>query len=191
MENGAFGGTDGGIFKSTDGGTTWKQLTAGLPAVIAGQPRRCPPAIRRSFTPWPRQPRRLRRQPPGGRTRRTRRRAAPSDFYKSVDGGEHWVLATGPNAGSGTRPIPRPLVRIGGGDLPTITVDPKNDNVVYSCSTVFWRTEDGGLTWSAVRGAPGGDDYQKSWINPNQPEYPARGQRPGRRGLRQSRRIVE
>ncbi len=37
---------------------------------------------------------------------------------------------------------------------------------MYSCSTVFWRTEDGGLTWSAVRGAPGGDDYQKSWVNP-------------------------
>ena len=51
--------------------------------------------------------------------------------------------------------------------MPTITVDPTNENVVYSCSTVFWRTEDGGLTWSAVRGAPGGDDYQKSWINPN------------------------
>ena len=33
-ENGAFGGTDGGIFKSTDGGTTWKQLTAGLPPII-------------------------------------------------------------------------------------------------------------------------------------------------------------
>jgi hypothetical protein len=32
---------------------------------------------------------------------------------------------------------------------------------------VFWRTEDGGVTWSAVRGAPGGDDYQKSWINPD------------------------
>jgi hypothetical protein len=31
---------------------------------------------------------------------------------------------------------------------------------------VFWRTEDGGQTWSAVRGAPGGDDYQKVWVNP-------------------------
>ena len=38
-----------------------------------------------------------------------------------------------------------------------------------AASTVFWRTEDGGLTWSAVRGAPGGDDYQKTWINPNNP----------------------
>jgi hypothetical protein len=46
-------------------------------------------------------------------------------------------------------------------------VDPKNENVVYSASVVFWRTEDGGVTWSAVRGAPGGDDYQKVWINPN------------------------
>ena len=33
-ENCAFGGTDGGIFKSTDGGTTWKQLTGGLPPII-------------------------------------------------------------------------------------------------------------------------------------------------------------
>src|SRR2546423_11822969 len=34
FENGAFGGTDGGIFKSTDGGSTWKQLTGGLPSII-------------------------------------------------------------------------------------------------------------------------------------------------------------
>ena len=33
-ENGAFGGTDGGIFKSTDGGTTWKKLAGGLPPII-------------------------------------------------------------------------------------------------------------------------------------------------------------
>ena len=48
-------------------------------------------------------------------------------------------------------------------------MDSKNENVVYSASTVFWRTEDGGVTWSAVRGAPGGDDYQKAWVNPNNP----------------------
>jgi photosystem II stability/assembly factor-like uncharacterized protein len=81
-------------------------------------------------------------------------------LYKSTDGGEHWAVTR-------RSPDARPLARIGGGDLPTITVDPKNDNVVYSCSVVLWRTEDGGLTWSAVRGSPGGDDYQKAWINPN------------------------
>ena len=31
-ENGAWSGTDGGIFKSTDGGSTWHQLTEGCPA---------------------------------------------------------------------------------------------------------------------------------------------------------------
>ena len=34
----------------------------------------------------------------------------------------------------------------------------------------MWRSEDGGANWSAVRGAPGGDDYQKIWINPNDPK---------------------
>ena len=95
-------------------------------------------------------------------------------FFKTTDGGDHWFLATDDPrvAEKQSTRIPadqRPLGRIGGGDLPTVTVDPKNENVVYSCSTVFWRTEDGGLTWSAVRGAPGGDDYQKSWINPDNP----------------------
>ena len=98
--------------------------------------------------------------------------AAAIAFYKSTDAGENWFLATEDprviEVGSQRHPPDaRPLGRIGGGDLPTITVDPGNrPNVVYSCSTVFWRTDDGGQTWSAVRGAPGGDDYQKSWVNP-------------------------
>ena len=75
----------------------------------------------------------------GGRVR--------SGFYKCTDAGEHWALAMrGPEPGNGGMPTadPRPLVRIGGGDLPTIVVDPKDPNVVYSASTVMWRTEDGG-----------------------------------------------
>src|SRR6185312_15406245 len=89
-------------------------------------------------------------------------------FYKSTDAGAHWTLVDGP--GLTSRPTdPRPLVRIGGGDLPTIVVDPRDENVVYSSSTVLWRTDDGGVTWSAVRGSPGGDDYQRTWINPNNP----------------------
>ncbi len=177
FENGAFGGTDGGIFKSTDGGSSWKKLTGGLPQIIqanlaiaSGNSKTIyamiaaevpePPA---SETPGP-----------GGRAPRGGRGGNIS-FYKTTDGGEHWGLATEDTrvfeTGSTGRHPPdnRPLGRIGGGDLPTITVDPKNDRVVYSCSTVFWRTEDAGLTWSAVRGAPGGDDYQKSWINPENP----------------------
>ncbi len=47
------------------------------------------------------------------------------------------------------------------------------------------------LTWSAVRGAPGGDDYQKTWINPNNPDIILLVSRSGRRGLRESRRELE
>ena len=175
FENGAFGGTDGGIFKSTDGGTTWRKLTSGLPAVIQANLAIAPSnprtvyAMIASDNPAGDTP-----PAPGGRAARGGRGGNVS-FYKTTDGGEHWMLTTEDTrvfeTGSTGRHPPdnRPLGRIGGGDLPTITVDPKNEKVVYSCSTVFWRTEDGGLSWSAVRGAPGGDDYQKSWINPDNP----------------------
>ena len=178
-ENGSFGGTDGGIFKSTDGGSTWKQLTTGLPPVIQANLAISPSNPRILYAM-------VAGSPAGGGAGRGAAPAAPGrggrggrgggggniGFYKTTDGGDHWFLAADDprilETGSQRHPPDtRPLGRIGGGDLPTITVDPKNENVVYSCSTVFWRTEDGGLTWSAVRGAPGGDDYQKSWINPN------------------------
>ncbi len=186
FENGAFGGTDGGIYKSTDGGTTWKKLTGGLPPIIEANlaislsnPKTLYATIavgaaaggggrggrgggRGGETPAP--------APAAGRGGRGGGGAIA--FYKTIDAGEHWFLATDDPRVSETGsqrhpPDTRPLGRIGGGDLPTITIDPHDENVVYSCSTVFWRTEDGGLTWSAVRGAPGGDDYQKSWVNPN------------------------
>ncbi|HKB54354.1 MAG TPA: hypothetical protein VKD22_10160, partial [Ramlibacter sp.] len=158
-EGGAFGGGSGGIFKSTDGGTTWKQLTNGLPDVLEA-----------NLAIAPDNPRVLYAMVAAVGT--ASGSSGPIGFYKSTDGGEHWTLRTHgrgvPSDTTGTND-PRPLARIGGGDLPTITVDPKNDDVVYSASVVMWRTQDGGATWSAVRGAPGGDDYQKIWINPEWP----------------------
>jgi photosystem II stability/assembly factor-like uncharacterized protein len=162
IENGAFGGTDGGIFKSTDGGSTWKQLTAGLPPIIEANLAISPSNPKIIYATVAPGAAAGTAAPTGGRGGRGGG-GPPIGFYKSTDGGEHWTPAS-------RTPDNRPLARIGGGDLPTITVDPKNENVVYSCSTVFWRTEDGGATWSAVRGAPGGDDYQKSWINPENPD---------------------
>jgi photosystem II stability/assembly factor-like uncharacterized protein len=177
FENGAFGGTDGGIFKSTDGGSKWTKLAGGLPPIIQANLAIAPSnpkviyatvAAGGSATESPAP------AGPGGRAGRGGRGGNIS-FYKTTDGGDHWTLATDDprvyETGSTGRHAPdnRPLGRIGGGDLPTITVDPKNEKVIYSCSTVYWRTEDAGLTWSAVRGAPGGDDYQKSWVNPINP----------------------
>src|SRR5437870_324684 len=63
-----------------------------------------------------------------------------------------------------------PACGIGGGDLPVPAVDPKNRDVVIIASTVSWKSLDGGKTWTALRGAPGGDDYQRPWINPDNPD---------------------
>ena len=157
-EGGAFGGGSGGIFKSTDGGTTWTQLTEGLPSVLEANLAIAPsnPKVLYAMVAAVRAS--------GG--------SGPVGFYKSSDGGAHWSLRThtpaAPGDTAGTADA-RPLARIGGGDLPPITVDPKDENVVYSASVVMWRTEDGGTSWSAVRGSPGGDDYQRIWISPADP----------------------
>ncbi len=168
IEGLAFGGTSTGIFKSTDGGDSWKPISDGLPNVIQA-----------NIAVAPSNPKLLYAMIAGTPKEATGAAARPSTtgtvgFYKSTDAGEHWHLAfndpAGPSGIKPNAPDPRPLTRIGGGDLPTIVVDPKNENVIYSSSTVFWRSEDGGITWTAVRGAPGGDDYQKTWINPMNPD---------------------
>ncbi len=132
-------GTGSGIFKSTDGGQTWHPLTKGLPEAI-GQ-------VYVAIAP--------------SKTNRVYASvASPREvsIYRSDDAGETWVRAT---------TDVRPAGRIGGGDLPVPKVDPKNPDILYSTSTVTWKSADGGKTWTGLRGAPGGDDYQNIWINPN------------------------
>jgi photosystem II stability/assembly factor-like uncharacterized protein len=151
IEGQGFGGAANGVFKSTDGGTTWNQLTNGLSGVIEANIAIAPSnskviyALAATATP-------------------TNSVTGVVNLYKTMDGGEHWA----PVISDSTRGLdPRPLARIGGGDLPTVTVDPKNENVIYSASVVMWRSDNGGVTWTAVRGSPGGDDYQRVWVNPN------------------------
>jgi photosystem II stability/assembly factor-like uncharacterized protein len=144
-----YDGTHGGLFKSTDGGDTWNQLTKGLPDNLV----QIQVAIARS------DPNRL-----YATTSTTREGAYGSGaglgVYRSDDAGESWTKITDD---------PRPAMKIGGGDLPIPAVDPKNPDVVYSASIVTMRSTDGGHTWSGLRGAPGGDDYQNLWINPENP----------------------
>jgi photosystem II stability/assembly factor-like uncharacterized protein len=137
-----FNGTGGGLFKSTDGGSTWHQLTNGLPkdlsqiyvAVAPSDSHRLYATIGAA--------------------------SGALAFYRSDDAGETW---------SKTADDPRPSGRIGGGDLAVPRVDPKNADVVYCASTVTMKSTDGGNTWFGFRGAPGGDDYQNLWIDPNDP----------------------
>ena len=139
-DNNNFNGTNGGLFKSTDNGSTWHQLTGGLPKDLAQiNVAVAPSDSRRLYATI----------------------AAASgklSVYRSDDAGENWTQIT---------TDPRASGRIGGGDLPIPRVDPKNPDLVYVASTVTMRSSDGGKTWMSFRGAPGGDDYQNLWINPN------------------------
>ena len=51
-----------------------------------------------------------------------------------------------------------------------IQVHPKNPDVVFAAGTASSKSEDGGRTWTSFKGAPGGDDYQRIWIDPLHPE---------------------
>jgi photosystem II stability/assembly factor-like uncharacterized protein/uncharacterized coiled-coil protein SlyX len=137
-ENSTWDGTNGGIFKSTDGGKTWNQLTKGLPDKI----------VQANLAIAPSSPRTL---------FATVKTPITHKLYRSEDGGESWVNTTDD---------PRPAAGIGGGELPVVRFDPKNPGTVYSASVVCWKSVDGGKTWDGWRGAPGGDDYQNIWINP-------------------------
>jgi len=144
-----YSGAGGGLFKSTDGGSTWRKLTGGLP----------PDVVQLHLAIAPSQTSRL---------YAVFSTTTPSAYatgkgmglYRSEDGGETWSKATDD---------PRPVMKIGGGDLPMLRVDPKDPDVVYSASLVALRSTDGGKSWTSIRGAPGGDDYQHLWINPNHP----------------------
>jgi photosystem II stability/assembly factor-like uncharacterized protein len=149
-ENGAWSGTHGGIYKSTDGGNTWKKIMKGLPenlvqAHVAVAPS-SPNTLYVVFSTT---------QPNAYGT------GTGMGLYRSDDGGENWINSSDDG---------RPEAKIGGGDLPEIAVGPQNAETIYSTSIVFWRSTNGGKTWTGIKGAPGGDDYQNVWINPLHPE---------------------
>jgi photosystem II stability/assembly factor-like uncharacterized protein len=139
-ENGAWQGAESGLFKSMDGGNTWKKLTKGLPTVEQGLGRI-------GFCVAPSDPNRMYATVDAGKM---------GGIYRSDDAGENWVLIN---------PDGRLWGR--GSDFAEIKADPKNADIVYTANVVTWKSTDGAKTWTAFRGAPGGDDYHRIWINPD------------------------
>lgn len=148
-ENGAWNGEESGLFKSTDGGNTWKRLTKGLPTTKEDGLGRI------GFTISPSLPSRL---------YATVDAEKKGGIYRSDDGGENWYVLT---------EDPRLWGR--GSDFAEVKVDPKNPDIVYSANVVMWKSTDGGKNWNGIKGAPGGDDYHRIWINPNNTDIMALG----------------
>src|SRR5580658_729486 len=84
-----------------------------------------------------------------------------SGLYRSDDGGANWKHMAGNDL--------RIAMRISNGQgnySSGVFVDSQNPDVVYTMSTAMYRSTDGGLTFEPFKGAPGGEDYHKLWVDP-------------------------
>ena len=118
------GGEDvGGIFKSTDGGTSWKKLGGGLPAqtgriglAISASNPRVVMAVVQSYE--------------GGFGRLDDLRSKTGGVFRSEDGGEKWTRMSAVD--------PRPFY------FSQIRIDPANDQRVYVLGFALLVSDDGG-----------------------------------------------
>jgi photosystem II stability/assembly factor-like uncharacterized protein len=80
-----------------------------------------------------------------------------SGLFRSDDGGVTWQHMAGKDT------------RIGNGQgaySSGVFVDSQNPDVVYTMSTAMYRSTNGGVSFEPFKGAPGGEDYHKLWIDP-------------------------
>jgi photosystem II stability/assembly factor-like uncharacterized protein len=80
-----------------------------------------------------------------------------SGLYRSDDQGATWQHM----AGDDTR------IANGQGTFSSgVWIDSQNPDILYTVATTVYRSTDGGKTFSAFKGAPGGEDPHEIWIDP-------------------------
>ena len=130
----------GGIYKSTDGGETWKHITAGLPQVLIGKIdldiARSNPKVLYAMVEGP---------------------GNEGGLYRSSDAGESWT-----NVNNSAAPARTTVL------LSLRRVNPKNENEVFVNELGFHKSTDGGKTFTSIN-TPHSDNHG-IWINPDTPE---------------------
>jgi len=133
-------GPGSGLYRSRDRGDHWEPVTGhGLPAEEVG---------RIGITFAPSNPKRIYLIVD----------AKAGGLYRSDDSGQNWQLMSQDKR-----------IRERGWYFGEVSVDPKDADTVYLPNTTVYRSRDGGKTFAAFKGAPGGDDYHQMWIDPDEP----------------------
>lgn len=142
------GGPESGLYKTTNGGSTWTKLTKGLPTVDMGR-------IGLAINP----------KAPATVYALITAQAGQGGFFRSDDAGASWTRIGKQVGGRGAQAAQEDIAqgRSGAGGGPTdwyrggdpgyyneIVVDPNNPETIYSPQTNMWRSEDGGHTWRVV-----------------------------------------
>ena len=132
----ASNGPGSGLYKSTDGGAHWTQLTSGLPTEGVGR-------IGIAVAP-----------------------SEPSRVYAIVDAKEGGLYRSDDAGATWKRTDDEHRIWGRGWYFGVVAVDPKNPDLVYVSNTSMYRSTDGGKSFVSFKGAPGGDDYHSIWIAP-------------------------
>lgn len=131
------GGSGSGLYKSTDGGETWKKIHKGLPKEKGKMAIAVSPANSQTVFALI----------------ESDSQKEKGGLFVSKDAGDSWSRISGDH-----RLIQRAWYYI------EIALDPNNEDIVYVMSASTYKSTDGGQSWNRMPSAHG--DYHDLWINP-------------------------
>ncbi len=160
------GGAGSGIYKTTDGGLTWKRLGGGLPSGYVGRIGidiyRKNPRILYAVVENFRQPT-AEEKAAAARSGRVAHPVAAGEVYRTEDGGQTWVKV---NTGK------EPLANKAPYSFNQLYIDPNDDRVLYITGVTLASSVDGGRTWRDADWPPQAlfqsafGDVRTLWIDP-------------------------